>query len=448
MKIEFSRGWGMACLTLMTAIALVTLPARAQQQDPPEAPPDGPGGPGGPGGPRHSAYKLSGVFSAASGEDRQQAGQKIVSDGKDVSAVYAYDGGQIALQGTTIETSGSTSSQENSSFFGLNAAVLAAKGGAVVMRGGSITTSGEGANGAFAVGKSSVTLADVKIRATGNGGHGVMTAGGGELTLAHVDIDTTGPHGAALATDRGGGKVTAVGGTFLTAGEGSPSLYSTGVIAVKGATMRSTGAEAAVIEGSNSIAVEDSLMESEKLCGVMLYQSFSGDAQGQQSHFTMKGGALRAGVGPAFYVTNTHGTIRLEGVRVEAASGVLLKAASQNRWGRRGQNGGSATLLATHETLKGDLLAGEVSTIEAALESSTLTGRIAGASLRLDVASQWTVTADSQLTALSVADGLQGLQRIHGAGHTVSYRADDSRNAWLDGKSYPLPGGGQLQPAR
>jgi hypothetical protein len=210
--------------------------------------------------------------------------------------------------------------------------------------------------------------------------------------------------------------------------------------------MRSTGSEGAVIEGSNSVEVEDSTLEAGKLCGAMLYQSFSGDAHGQQSHFTMKGGTLTVAEGPAFYVTNTHGTIKLTGVKITTASGVLLKAAPQGRWGRKGQNGGTATLLATEETLTGDLLVGEVSAIEATLHASTLTGRIAGAALSLDGASQWTVTADSQLAGLTLADGVKGLQRIHGNGHTVSYKADDSRNGWLAGKSYPLAGGGELKP--
>lgn len=444
---------GLCAAVLMLLAALCAGLLSAQQEPPEGPPPDGmPGGPppGGPGGGAHqNHYELKGVLTAGSGEKKAETGKKYTAAGKDLSAVYAHDGGSITLKTPVIESGADTSAQESSSFFGLNAAVLAANGGAVSILGGTITTTGEGANGAFASGRgSSVALARVRIRATGGGGHGVMTAGGGAISLSDVDIDTTGEHGAALATDRGGGTVTASGGTILTAGPGSPAIYSTGQIKVARAILRSTGSEGAVIEGSNSVEVNDSTLESGKLCGAMLYQSFSGDAEGRQSHFSMRGGLLKAAVGPAFYVTNTHGTIQLVGVKLEADSGVLLKAGS-DRWGRRGQNGGYATLIAVGQTLQGNLLVADAtSSIEAQLrEASLLVGGVQGASLNLDGSSTWDVSEDSHVAALTVAGGIAGLARIHGNGHTVTYNAADSGNGWLGGKSYPLAGGGELRPA-
>ena len=52
--------------------------------------------------------------------------------------------------------SGNTSSQDNSSFYGQNAAVLAASGAAITLSDSTIATSGSGANGAFASGIGSI----------------------------------------------------------------------------------------------------------------------------------------------------------------------------------------------------------------------------------------------------------------------------------------------------
>ncbi len=57
----------------------------------------------------------------------------ITRDAEDVSAVYVTNGGNLTLKNPTINTSGNTSSQINSSFYGLNAAVLATKGSALTI---------------------------------------------------------------------------------------------------------------------------------------------------------------------------------------------------------------------------------------------------------------------------------------------------------------------------
>jgi hypothetical protein len=90
------------------------------------------------------------------------------------------------------------------------------------------------------------------------------------------------------------------------------------------------GSEVAVIEGSNTVNLIDSNATSSVAgkWGVMIYQSFSGDAQGSDGIFTMTGGSLAYtdDNAPLFYVTNTTGNITLKGVQVNAASGILVKA--------------------------------------------------------------------------------------------------------------------------
>ena len=409
----------------------------------------GPGGPpGGQGESRASACTLRGVYTL-SGKTAKTEEQRYASVTKDVSAIYVNQGGQLTLVDSVITTTGDSSSNENSSFYGLNAAVLVAKGSKATISGGVITTSGSGANAAFATGAGAeVVLSNTKIKATGAGGHGVMATAGGSLTLNDVDIVTTNERAGAIATDRGGGTIRATGGTVLTEGYCSPGIYSTGDISVKGANIKATGAEAAVIEGSNSITLDSTNLTGQQKCGVMIYQSFSGDAEGRRGTFSMKGGSLTADAGPLFYVTNTTAVISLQSVKLSAASGKLIDAAT-GRWGTQGSNGGTAILTADEQTLEGSMVCDESSSIAASLQHhSTLTGAVQGASLKLDATSTWNVTADSTVNILSDSVGLSGSQitNIVGNGHDVRYDPSLPGNQWLKSKTYNLSKGGRLLP--
>jgi hypothetical protein len=372
----------------------------------------------------------------------------------DVSAIYVKSGGDLSLTNPTIETSGDTSSNDYSSFYGLNAAVLATANSAVTIVGGSITTSGTGANGAFPTGSgASISLSGTTIRATGKGGHGVMATNGGLLVLDDVDIDTAGANSAPLATDRGSGTVTVTGGTVVSSGQDSPGIYSTGVITVTGGGITATNSEAAVIEGSNSIALTDTVLVGSKGSrdrGIMIYQSLSGDADSGRGVFTMSGGSYNwtSTTGPAFFVTNTEATIILSGVAVTNPSAVLLRA-SAGDWGTSGSNGGTVTLRADHETLSGSLVSDDISSINAVLQNgSTLTGAIDSAALSLDATSRWVVTGDSVLSTLSDSAGISGtaITNIVGNGHTVTYDVTLAGNNALAGRTFTLVNGGTLTP--
>lgn len=417
-------------------------------------PPGAPGGgsqpPGGSSG--SSSYTLSGTFTA-DGTTKTETDGLYTSETKDVSAICVTNGGELVLNNPTIATSGETSSNDASSFYGLNAAVLAASGSTVTINGGSITTSGSGANGAFPTGTgSTIVLHGVKIRATGGGGHAVMATNGGTLILTDMDLETTGANGAPIATDRGSGTVTATGGTVLASGRDSPGIYSTGIITVTDATVTATGAEAAVIEGFNSIILRNTTLTGgvEKTRGIMIYQSMSGDAAVGTGTFTMDGGTYTVTAGPAFFVTNTNAVIVLNNVKVNSITDTLVTAAGTDRWGTAGKNGGAVTFTADNTALTGALVADSTSSINATLKAgSSLTGTISSAALALDDTSTWIVTGDSALTTLSDTGGIAGttITNIYGNSHTVTYDNSLTGNRALGGNTYTLNGGGTLVPA-
>ena len=376
----------------------------------------------------------------------------------DQSSVYVINGGTLNLVNPTVTKTGDTSSGDNSSFYGLNAAILATSGSQVTIEGGTVDTTGAGANGVFATDSDTVvTVSNMTINAYGDGAHAVMATNAGTLILNNVTMNTTDVHSGAIATDRGSGTITANGGTVTTSGADSPAIYSTGVIKVSNATLSATGAEGAVIEGANSIELTDSVLTSSVAdkWGVMIYQSFSGDAEGSEGTFSMTGGSLAytAANGPLFYVTNSTGIITLKDVAVTAASGVLARAEGNDRWGTRGANGGTLILTADGQILAGKISADKISTIAVTLQNgSALTGAINSdnaaktANLTLDASSTWNVTADSYLNCLSNDGGISGttITNITGNGHTVYYNS--SACAALNGQIYTLNGGGTLKP--
>ncbi|AKB28017.1 hypothetical protein MSSIT_1298 [Methanosarcina siciliae T4/M] len=388
---------------------------------------------------------------AQSGGTSAQATQVITASNPDESSIKVTDGGTFTLSDSTIRKTGNTSSIENSDFYGLNAAVLADSCSKVKLTNCTVSTSANGSNAVFATGTgSSIILSDVEIKTTGDGSRGVDATFTGNITCTDVDISTEGQHCAAIATDRGSGTVTVKGGTMNTVGEGSPGIYSTGVIKVSKAVITSIRSEAAVIEGRNSITITNVTLSGAKKCGVMLYQNFSGDAEVGTSIFKMNGGSLMAGVGPLFYITNTDSVIELKGADLTATSGTLLTA-SADKWGNTGSNGGVVTLKAEEEVLNGDITCDNLSSVTVILENGTsLTGAInanntAGSIvLTLDSTSSWDVTGTSYLTSL--IDKGPTLANIKDNGYTIYYDADESTNSWLKGRTYTLTGGGKITP--
>jgi hypothetical protein len=448
-----------AASTQSTAITQTTTASDVSLRPGGGNPPAGTPPSGGGTGNSHASTGLASATGAYNqyGGTASLTNQTYTASNADESAILVTVGGTFTLTDSTITISGNTSSQDNSSFYGLNASVLATSGSSINLSDSTITTTGTGANGAFTTGSgSSVNLTNVTINANSDGAHAVMATQGGTMTITNVNMTTAGGSSSAIATDRGGGTITVTGGTVTTSGMNSAGIYSTGEITVTNGTFVANGAEAAVIEGGNSIILTDTNLKSNKAgkWGVMIYQSMSGDAQGTKGTFTMTGGSLAytATDGPLFYVNNSTAIITLKGVNVSAASSILIKA-SAGDWGNSGSNGGTVFLTADGQTLPGDLVTDAISSISTTLQnSSSLTGAINIANttkainLSLDASSSWTVPEDSHLTCLTDTGGISGtsINNIIGNGHTVYY--DTSACPALGGQTYTLEGGGTLKP--
>lgn len=180
-------------------------------------------------------------------------GESITSTGTDENAAHIYEGASVVLKNMTVtRTSSDSTGGDNSSFYGVGAAVLNTDGAAYIS-GSTIETDAAGGAGIFVYDSGTVYTSDTKITTKQDTAGGIHAAGGGILYAWDMDVNTSGESSAAIRSDRGGGKIVADGGSYTTNGAGSPAVYSTADIAVNNAALTANGSEAVCIEGQNSL---------------------------------------------------------------------------------------------------------------------------------------------------------------------------------------------------
>ena len=365
-------------------------------------------------------------------EDGTYTGTAYTSTGDDENALRV-DGATVTLDGITVgKSAGATSNTENGDFYGVNAALLATNGANVTITNATVTSSAQNGNGVFSYGSgTTVNISDSTITTTADNSGGIQTTGGGTTNANNLTVTTSGNSSAAIRSDRGGGTVNVDGGSYVSNGYNSPAVYSTADITVKNATLTANNSEALVIEGKNSITLEDcdvtgnmsdtkGSSSEENVHNVMIYQSMSGDADVGTSTFSMTGGTLTAKNGDMIYVTNTHCALTLSGVTIknEDADGALLRVAGNSAshgWGTAGSNGAQVEFTADGQTLNGDIIVDTISTLNMKLTNgSSFTGTISivdnaqngtavsdNAVVTIESNCTWTLTGDCVITSLT-----------------------------------------------
>lgn len=406
-----------------TAVATQAGPGTPPNGTPPNGTPPN-GGPtgGGPSGGSASVETGTGVVLLTDGQTL--SGGTYTSTNADENAIRAEGAITASLESVTVEkTAGAASNNDASSFYGLNAAILALDNAVLNITGGTVTATAEGANGVFAYNGATIHISDTVITVTGGNAGGIEVAGGGIMVATNLTVNSTVK--AAIRSDRGGGSMTIDGGSYTTSGSsGAPAIYSTADIIVNNATLTAHTSEAVVVEGFNSVTLNNCNVtgnmsgvfgdsSSENIHNVMLYQSMSGDAAQGTSSFTMTGGTLVSQNGDMFYVTNTSSVIKLNKVSLTLADGAYLLLVAGNDgargWGTAGANGGKAAFNVSEQVLSGNIKVDALSTLEMSLSNaSSFTGSInsdgtqaASLAVTMDATSSWTLTADSYISAFN-----------------------------------------------
>ena len=391
----------------------------------------GPGAGGAPGG-NSSGTVTQGSSATTLSEDGTYSDETYTSTGDDENALR-IDNATVTLDGITIDKSAdATSSTENGDFYGVNAALLATNGATFTIKNATVTSSAQNGNGVFSYGSgTTVNISDSTITTTADNSGGIQTTRGGTTNASNLTVDTSGNSSAAIRSDRGGGTVNVDGGSYTSNGYNSPTVYSTAAITIKDAALTANNSEALVIEGQNSIDLEDCTVSGnmsdtkgtssdENVHNVMIYQSMSGDADVGTSSFSMTGGNLTSNNGDMFYITNTDCTLSLSGVDIvnKDSDAYLMNItgnSASHGWGTAGANGAQVTFTADDQTLEGDIKVDSISTLNMTLSgNSTFTGTINideneeggeavsdNAVVTIEEGSTWTLTGDCTITSLT-----------------------------------------------
>lgn len=373
-------------------------------------------------GPGSSDSADTGTGATTITEDKQESDVSYISENADENALRVE--GSVTYSGTALsiqKTSGDTSNTESSDFYGLNAGFLSLDGASTTLTDSVITTSAQGANGIFAYGSNTnVTVSNTSITTSADNSGGIDVTGGASIQASNLNIETNGQSSAAIRSDRGGGTLTVTQGTYTTNGTGSPAVYCTANITVSDATLTATASEGVVIEGKNSVTLNNCEVtgnmqgtyqgdETENLHTIMIYQSMSGDAEEGEASLTVSGGSITGQNGDLIYSTNTASTVNLENVSLTLANDTLLRVSgndSSRGWGTAGSNGADMKLYATDQELTGKIIVDEISSLTLSLsEESSFEGSIneeqegGTVNVSLDSNSTWKLTADSYITS-------------------------------------------------
>jgi len=386
-------------------------------------------------------------------EDTESTDETYTSTGTDENAIHVL-GGVAQFNNVTIDrTSSDSTGGDNSSFYGVGAALLTTAGTSIV-NGGTITTDSAGGAGIFSYGDGITYVQGVSITTQQDTSGGIHVAGGGTLYAWGLEVETNGGSAAAIRSDRGGGTMVVDGGTYTSNGSGSPAIYCTADITVNDATLTANGSEGICIEGLNTLRLFDSDLTSnmpdddqnDNTWSIILYQSMSGDSEEGNSTFTMVGGSVTSENGGLLYTTNTESTILLSDVDItmaEDAEFFLQVTGNTNErgWGTEGENGADCNFTADNQVMEGDIIYDSISQLDFYMTNgSTLTGAFiddesyAGsggdgeANVYISEDSTWTVTGDSTVTNLynegTIVDEDGNTVTIEGTDGTVYVEGD------------------------
>ena len=353
-------------------------------------------------------------------------GTVYTADQDDQSAVDVSGTQNIVITDALIQkTGGNASSADAASFRGVNSAVRVYDQATLTISNSTVEAAAQNATGVFAYDGGTVNISDCTVNVTGGGAGGVQVAGGG--TLYGQNLTVTSASKAAIRSDRGGGVMVLDGGSYTSTGtNGCPAIYSTAEITMRNAECVSEQSRAVIIEGMNSVTLENVTIEGNDQstksgsihANVLLYQSASGDAKEGTSVFSMTGGAITSRSGAMFYCTNTASVINLNDAALNLSEDGSLLIVSAGRWGKDGRNGGRCTLNADNQTLTGSITVDSISALSVSMTESDFTGSINAEQeggtvhVTMDENSTWTLTGDSYVTSFS-----GDLQRIDANGY-------------------------------
>ena len=370
-------------------------------------------------------------------------GENLSTTESDYNVVQVTNG-NLTLNNCTINKTGDTNSTDGdaTSFYGINSAVYAKAlntTSVITMNGGTITTNSKGSNAVFAWRGATIYVNDVTIHNYERLSRGLHCTHEGVIIATNVDITTESETSSTIATDRGGGTVTVTGGTATAKGNRSAVLYSTGTITANDLTGISELGEIADVEGDNGVIINNCTMTSgSSERGLMMLQSGSGDAQGENAYITVTSSSLTTtdADAPLCEVpTKNVGTLTLTDVTLSVASGKLMYVDYNTQWTTHGGTGN--LILNTAQsgwTYTGNVDADSYSNVTVTIGSNVIwngtmdaDNNALSSTITVNSDGSWTLTGDSYVDVL-VNNGT-----IYKNGHSLTYGSLSGNGTISDG---------------
>lgn len=408
-------------------LCMSTLPAVAQPDFVWQA--FGGGNPGGGGG-SSVAYSHGATLLIKDGGTHTYADHTYAQTGSDYNVVKDTCGTATLTNCTLTKTGATASSGDNSSFYGINAALyVSTTKGILTMKGGSITTNADGANSAFCYNGGTLNLYDVTITNNATRSRGLHCTGGNGATINayNCTVTTKMATSSTIATDRGGGTVYVNGGTYTANGAKCAIVYSTGTMTVKninGYSNSSDQGDIADIEGNNSITIDSCKMTcSGTSRGVMLYQSGSGDAEGYNPVMNISNSNITLTSDEAAFCevpTAVDAFLTLDKDTITCPSGVLAYVHTSTNWDNT--NAKYLNLKLKNGVYNGALKADATGTICVNVASDAIWQGAMNSddAAKLDtvvVSGTWIMDATSNVDVLIINNG----GKVYTNGYTLNY---------------------------
>lgn len=352
---------------------------------------------------------LQGTAAALIEENTHKTGGEYESAATDENALRITSA-DVSLRNVRVNKSeGDGSDVAAGDRYGMNAALLATGGARLTFTKGVVDSAAVGGSGIFGHGSgTTVQLRDGTVTTTGNYAEGIQVTGGADMQARNMTVITAGDTSAVLRAENA--SLEANGGTYTSGGYHSPALFAAGTVRLRNAQLTANNSEAIVLKGPYTVSLENCNLSGNMAADLAQETTHTvlicgGSGQGTSS-FAMTGGSLTSQNGAVFCATDTDCEITLERVDITNTGGNTLLRAE----GTSDSAGAVVSLTACGQTLEGNLVVDNYSTLHLNLHDSSLlcgavlpaaNGEPAGStSVHIDRGCTWSLTADSTVDTL------------------------------------------------
>ena len=398
-------------------------------------------------------YRASYYVDGSKENFQYRSNVQLESINPDASVVYATNGVELVLTSMYLNKTMGGSSDEQRRQSGVNSAVLVDGGSNVRIDECEIKSNCELADGLSAVGEGTkVAITKGSFRMTRKDGAAINASHDASITANKVGIETFASHCPSFYASLNG-SIDATECMGNNSAQVSPLFYTAkGNIKAQNCRMGTAKWSIGCVD-EGCLELTDNDLQTKSLCGFLVYGAKECERESRTwGKLVLKGNRLAVAEGPLVYVTNTGGDIYLSNNKINCSNDEIISIKA-DEWGIKGQNYGEAKVTLYKQSLKGDILVDEESSLELNIQKgSKLNGRITGSNslsrkikVYMGKGTTWSFKGDCYLTSISFEQPLEkGLKQIKGK-HTIYYDASDPANAYLNGKEYKT-GGGVIKP--